>query len=67
MSGYELRTRLVIGDLGERDLDELLGSTARVLAEWRQGGTAGAEHRVLLRRMWPELGRVLDGLNGPRS
>ncbi|HTF49508.1 MAG TPA: hypothetical protein VK735_18855 [Pseudonocardia sp.] len=67
MSGQELRTRVAIGDLGERDLDEILSTVSRVLAVWRRPGVAGAEHRVLVRRTWPELGHKLDALSGPRT
>jgi hypothetical protein len=68
MPAQEMRTQVTIGDrLAGRDLNEILRSVASVLAEWRAPGTAGAERRVLLRRRWPELGQVLDRLNGPRS
>jgi hypothetical protein len=67
MTGREMRARVALGDLGERDLDEILASVAAVLVEWRAPGTPGAERRVSVRRVWPELGQVLDALNGPRS
>jgi hypothetical protein len=67
MSAGELRTRIAIADLGERDLNELLSCSARVLGEWRVHGTFTAERRVQVRRLWPELGRALDDLDrGPR-
>lgn len=62
----ELRTRIAINDMAERDLDELLTATARLVGTWRTPGTTTAENRVLVRRMWPELGHALDALDrGP--
>jgi hypothetical protein len=67
MSNAELRARIALGDMSERDLDELLLSVARILGTYRLSGTATAERRVLLRRMWPELGHALDALDrGPQ-